>query len=571
MVGTRRLDRADLLVLILATIVAVPALAVGFHFDDWWHLAIVRSFPTWTAITGMFRFAGTGGPAPCWWTSPDLKLAFFRPLSALLIAIDDRLFGDHAALWHADQLLWWLLVAFAVTRLLRGTLPPRAAVLAAVAFAIDDAHFLPIAWLANRNALVSASFGIFGVLAHVRSRTGSGRAFAIASPLLLALALLGGESALGVLGFYVAWEVMVAKDPVAVRIRALAPIAGIVALWAIGYRLGGFGTVGSGSYVDPLAQPIAWVQDAPVRAIALLGQLLLRAPVDVWFLAEQLRAWPVSAGIIGVPVWGLLLRRLARDEPEAWDGVKWLLVGSAISMIPSLSTFPSSRLLLLPSIGVCAALGAMIEQVWRARRTKRRLPRLYRLVVFVLAVGALFASPISLIVQENVLRQLAAGVRASAVAADLGPADQLPIVLVAPDPATVLYVPTIRYVLGDPLRGWAVVSMAPHPHRFSRTAANRLEVEVIGGHALGTEWERLLRGDARPLVPGDRVAWGDATIEILEVDAVGPTRFALIAGGDLDDPRARWLVWKDGALQRTSLPKVGESMIVDPAPAGLVR
>lgn len=571
MVGPRRLDRADLLVLILAAIVALPALAVGFHFDDWWHLAIVRNVPTWTAITGMFKFAGVSGPAPCWWQSTDLKLAFFRPLSALLIVVDNALFGDTAALWHADQLLWWLLLAFGVTRLIRGTVPPRAALVGAVAFALNDAHLLPIAWLANRNALVSAALGILAVVAHVRSRTGSGRAFAIASPLLFGLALLGGESALGVLGFFAAWEALVAKDPVAVRIRALAPIAGIVALWAIGYRLGGFGTVGSGSYVDPLAQPIAWLHDAPVRTAALLGQLLLRAPVDVWFLAEQLRGWPVSAGIIGVPVWALLLRRLAREESEAWNGVKWLLVGSAISIIPSLSTFPSSRLLLLPSIGVCAALGALIELVWRARRTKRRLPRLFRLVVFLLAVGALIAAPISLIAQEKVLHDLASGVRASADRAELGPAGELPIVLVAPDPATVLYLPTIRYVEGDPLRPWAVVSMAPYPHRFTRTAANRLDVEVIGGHLLGTEWERLLRGDARPLVVGDRVAWGDATIEILDVDAVGPTRFALIAGGDLADPRARWLMWKDGSLVRTALPTVGESMVIDPTLGGLGR
>jgi hypothetical protein len=35
-----------------------------------------------------------------------------------------------------------------------------AAALALWCFALDDAHAMPIAWLANRNALVSALFGI---------------------------------------------------------------------------------------------------------------------------------------------------------------------------------------------------------------------------------------------------------------------------------------------------------------------------------------------------------------------------------------------------------------------------
>jgi hypothetical protein len=301
--------------------------------------------------------------------------------------------------------------------------------------------------------------------------------------------------------------------------------------------------------------------DAPTRALALLGQLLGRAPVDLWFLAPHLWWWPVLVGSISIFVWSWLLWRFARLEPARWYGVRWLLVGALLSMIPLLSTFPSSRLLLIPSIGSSAVIGALIDHVWRTRNTEEAPPRAHRAVVALMAFGALIAAPISLIVQIGALGQYARDFHATALRADLGSAE-LSIVLYAPDPTTMIYQPAVHYLAGKTPKPWAVLSMAPYEHVFRRVSDTELEVEIVDGHLMGTEWEKLFR--ARPLRTGDVVPWGDAEIEVLASDAVGPTRLLLRAPRSLDDPRVAWLVFEDGHLAPTTLPAVGHELVIAP-------
>lgn len=555
--------RNEALLLTIALAVALPSVRVGFHFDDWWQLIVARAAPFGQAVTGMFVFVGRGAaPVPVWWADPDLKLAFFRPLSSLLVLADDRLFGDRVALWHLHQIAWWVLLVLLVRGVHKAALPRRAGVVSVAVFALDEAHLFPIAWLANRNALVSAVFGLVALIAHARWRRDGDRRFVAGEVAAWALAFAGGEGALSMVPYVIAWEALAAMDDRATRARALLPAGAVFAAWAIVYKGLGYGTAGSGSYHDPLDDPFGWAWDAPSRLFAALGQLLGRAPVDTWFVAPSLWWWPILVGVLCVPVWAWLLRTFARLEPARWYGVRWLLAGAFLSLLPVLSTFPSSRLLLAPSIGTAAVIGALIDHVWRTRASPDAPPRAYRVVVSLMALGAFVVAPLSLAVQIEVLRQYARDFEQNALRADLGRADQISVVLYAPDATMVAYQPAVHYLAGRTPHPWAVLSMAPCRHVLHRVSDTALELELVDGHMMGTEWEKLFR--RRPLRAGDVIPWGDATVEVLEADAVGPTRLRLSAARSLDDPRVAWLTYTDGRFAPTALPRVGEQLVIEP-------
>src|SRR5205814_1201042 len=88
-----------------------------------------------------------------WWTDPHLKLRFFRPLSSALIWAEHRVLGDGTFPLHVHSFLWWCAVVIAARALFQRVLAPRAAMLATIVFALAPCHALPIAWLANREAL----------------------------------------------------------------------------------------------------------------------------------------------------------------------------------------------------------------------------------------------------------------------------------------------------------------------------------------------------------------------------------------------------------------------------------
>ena len=81
--------------------------------------------------------------------------------------------------------------------------------LAALMYALDGAHALPAAYLANRNALIACCFGFLSVLAFVRWRK-RGRAITRwLSVLMLALALSAGEMGLATVAYLFSYALTV--------------------------------------------------------------------------------------------------------------------------------------------------------------------------------------------------------------------------------------------------------------------------------------------------------------------------------------------------------------------------
>src|SRR5690606_4480258 len=130
-------------------------------------------------------------------------------LSSALLYADHRLFGGAPLPMHLHSFAWWVACVVGARARYREALSPRAAAVATVIFALAPCHAMPLAWLANREALISLAFGIFALGSYTRFRDRP-RALSFASAaLLFGLALFGGgEYALAFGGYVAAIELL---------------------------------------------------------------------------------------------------------------------------------------------------------------------------------------------------------------------------------------------------------------------------------------------------------------------------------------------------------------------------
>ena len=180
----------------LAVALAAPSITTGLSADDWLQRMIaggqhpVAGLPK--SRFDLFSFVGhdrsdtylqmNAGVLP-WWTDPDVKLAFWRPLTALTHLVDWSLWPASPRAMHVHSLLWFALALLAVAVFYRrffaafgeadgagGRALPWAAGLAIVLYALDDAHGPAVGWIANRNAMLAITFALPVMVVHDRWR-----------------------------------------------------------------------------------------------------------------------------------------------------------------------------------------------------------------------------------------------------------------------------------------------------------------------------------------------------------------------------------------------------------------
>ncbi|HJN73519.1 MAG TPA: hypothetical protein QGF58_06250 [Myxococcota bacterium] len=287
--------KAPLLPALISTVLCLPALRTGFFVDDWVHRLKILGAPGWETglhpALEMFSFMKPGatndlliskGILP-WYSHPEVRAALFRPLSSMTHVLDWRVFGDAAVMHHLHSLAWWFLGALFVGLLLRRSVGGTAAGLAALLYVLD-AHAMPIAWVANRNALICLAFGAATVWTLIRWREGRG---SLLLPWTLAgVGLLAGEATLGGLAYVVAWQ-LTEDRPWKERLLPLAPYTLLVLGWRALYSHLGYGAAGSGLYIDPARQPLDFLQAVVERGPILMLAQTFQVPVDLWILCPD--------------------------------------------------------------------------------------------------------------------------------------------------------------------------------------------------------------------------------------------------------------------------------------------
>ena len=300
----------------LAMLLCVPSLWLGWQTDDYIHRAALIAQPGFRELArspaDLFGFikgdesanrrAIALGHLP-WWSNERLRLAFLRPISGITHWVDYKLWPSFPSLMHLHSLVWFggavAAAAFFYRRLFGCA---WMAGLAALLFAIDDAHGLPVVWLANRNATIGVFFGLLALIAHDRWRREGWRLGAVVGPLGLLLGLLSNEGVVAVGAYLVAYALFLDRDTWAGRLRSLVPCALTGAVWWAFYRAMGYGAIGSGVYVDPGANPLLFLKAVAEHApILFLGQWLFPSDLQ-WVMSEQAAhiTWLAALGFLAV-------------------------------------------------------------------------------------------------------------------------------------------------------------------------------------------------------------------------------------------------------------------------------
>ena len=559
----------------LALLLTLPALSNRWYFDDLpQRLVLLRHPQARVPPSEMFSFIRGDpqanreymnlGTLP-WWSDPQMRAAFWRPLTVRTHQLDYVLWPTSAKLMHLHSLLWLValvLCAGLLYRRIQGV--TWVAGLSALLYAIDDAHGFPAGWLANRNALVATTFGLLALLCHDRWRRGAWGPGRFLGPGLFAAALLSGEFGLGAGAYLVAHAVVLDPDRGWRRFARLVPYAAVFLAWGITYAALGYGTTGSGLYVDPLRNPLDFVRALFERApVLLLGQWALPY-ADTYSQMAGAGAFRLWLFAIAMAAWiGLTLAPLLRRDAIA----RFWGLGMVLALVPVCATFPANRLLFFVGLGamglIAQLLGGLVDRAAWVPSSGAWRRSTGALVALLLPIHLVLA-PIQLPIGVAIPRLVGTVTNAAMLSA---PADEAItgqdlVIVNAPDHLFFVASLGVLRLLEDlPLpRHLRGLVGAPAPIVLTRPDERSLRADVPDGVLRGT-LRTLFRSPRSPLIAGNRVRLEGMMVEVLDARPEdGPVSMVFRFDTSLEDSSLRWVHWENGAFVRFRPPAVGDTV-----------
>ncbi len=584
----------------LAMVLSAASLWLGWQFDDEFHRAAL-TMPELTSISRtpaeLFvfiegdkvanRWAMKLGMLP-WWSHEGLRLAFFRPLTGLTHWLDYKLWPQFPSLMHLHSLVWFGGVVIVATFFYRRMLGVTwVAGLAALLFAVDDAHGLPAAWIANRNALIGVFFGLLALIAHDRWRRDGWWIGAVLAPLALLLGLLSKESTAAIGAYLLAYALFLDRGTWMTRGCSLIPCALTGLLWWVAYKEYGYGTVGSGWYLDPSADPVQFAEAVTARAPLLLSwQWLIPSDLE-WTLSDTTAHVMRLAAMGGLVLIAVMLAPLLRRDALA----RFWALGMILSVLPACAVYPMDRLLFFVGIGGMGLLAQFVAAVfqkvnWPSMGALWYLPA--RALCTFLIVIHLGLAPIAFArTSERFKTNGRFLVRAAAsLPSDTTARFQTVVIVNSPTFATYSYSTLMRLMYGDPyLSRTLVLASGSHPIRIHRQDERTLLVRPEGGFLAtpcnsqpGGELPQVLFDqrsaywtldqlyrDNSPMTIGQRISLIGVTVEVTALTDDGrPAEAAFHFLTKLENPLFRWLHWNHDAYAPFNLPAVGETLTLPP-------
>ncbi len=578
---------------LLAVLLCTPSLSIGWILDDDFHRAALTAPPELPELARppaeIFAFIGERWTRRSdllpWWTSDELRIAFFRPVTAFTHWLDYRLWPEEPMWMHLQSLLWLGLTVAAAALLYRrlaGADGALAAGLAALFFAIDDAHGMPAVWIANRNALVAVFFSLLTLAAYHHWRAHGWRPGAVAVPALLLLAVLSAESAVACGAYLLSYALFLDRGPLRQRLTALLPSAAAGVVWYFAHQAAGYG-VGGGGYLDPAAEPGRFLGAVAERGPIQLWGLLGFPASDVYNFFSQPAArlvWLAALillAVIGLPLLVPLLRRDRR--------ARFWTFGMLLALVPSCVTAPTLRLLIFASLGSAGLLAVFVVRAWRRDAEPAAWRRVARIVSVPLLLIHLVQAPLGLATTGANM----AGVgglfmkAAASLPSDPAVSAQQAVIVNAPTFFPAALAPVHQALRGRPVPT-EILTLATglDPIEVRRSGPRTLTVRPHGGIAApagsappGTEPEPFnffyafqmidaMYRDPEPFRVGQRFERRRLRIEVVAVTAdARPAEVRFDFDAPLEDASWRWLQWRDGGYANWQPPAVGETVTLE--------
>jgi hypothetical protein len=461
-------------------------------------------------------------------------------------------------------LLWYavlLLVLGHVYRRLAATPASLAlGVLALLIYAIDDAHGSAVAWVANRNALVSAALALPALSSLHRSRAEGFRPGVWLGPLCFALGLGAGETAVSIFGYIVAYAVCLDRGPLRQRLLALAPYALLLVAHRALYRGFGLGSFGSSAYHDPLREPVAFGLALAYNLPVLLSAQLGARVADFAFWSDPSARAPLlglSCATLALLGW-LALPLLRRDRHARF----WSL-GMLLAAVPMSASLPGERLLLCLGIGGSQLIALLIfPEPAESQGPALSFLSLRKLCVAGLAFAHLVVAPLALPVRASAMGAVASVVDRMDTSVPSGPdiTDKTLVVANAPFDVAVSYLQVMRASRGVPRpRHVHWLASASSEIVVTRTAERTLRVTLARGFLRRPE-ETHYRSDVSGLGVGARVSLAEFDARVVGLTPDGrPQTVDFTFSNRLDSTRYVFMCYLQGVLVPWRLPTLGAS------------
>jgi hypothetical protein len=272
---------------------------------------------------------------------------------------------------------------------------------------------------------------------------------------------------------------------------------------------------------------------------------------DLWIIRPDLQPVLVSAAAALVAGFAWLFRAAWSDasDAERREG-RWLVAGAIASAVAFVGAPLGSRCLVLPMLGGSVAVALVLHHGWRSRWSGPLVAGVVAVAIVHLALAPLGRLCAPYLMRRMMSDRLEAAV-ADAPLDDAHLSGQRVVVLHAPDFIIGLHVAAVRALRRQPMpRSWRLLSWAPYPYRFTRTAPDTLELALTGGSITAPD-----------LQLGDVVALDGMRATVLAADGRGPSRVAFQFDRPLDDPTLWFLTWRDDHLEHIVPPPVGHELV----------
>jgi hypothetical protein len=590
-------------IMLLGLYVRREALWVGFVADDYAQLGMLDgTYPVARAPYNLFSFSDgsasegfrliQAGFYP-WWADPQVRLIMVRPLASLMIALDHRLFGNDAFLFHLHSVVWWFVMLGTIASFFRRMLPLAEALVAFALLAADEAHGMALAWLCNRSAFVAIAFSVAALHRYVVHRRAGRAGLPLSAMALYTIGLGFGEYAICLVPYLLAFEFCEGDGAFKQRFRKVLPmLAPAVAFLCLRAALGA--TVRrSGVYVDPIGEPIDFFKAVVIRVPVLIGDLALALQSEYWTFGLPWTFARAGAGVIpprwihdpepwraiqfgiglGATVLLLLVARYTlRRAPS--PNVRWLFYGSILSLVPVCASYPSSRLLLTALLGFTPLVAAFVVKGVRALRTELRAHPIRSTALGIAALGiAGYQLLVPIMWQRLGLAAMLDGtlrVRNAIMSMEVNEAEfpkQDLVLLTALEGGTSMYLPLTRLRYGRTApHSCLFLSYLIAPYELERVSTNAFTIRFGGTAAmLATASEQLLRSPHHPFQQGDTVDVGRWHLTVLGVLEGKPQYLRIDFDRRLEDPSLIFMALTPDGYRRVGLPEIGEKMVILPA------
>jgi hypothetical protein len=575
---------------ILATIVfaAVQLPFASFMADDFMQLGILEGVSpcTWLGPMDVYTLAD-GDPAHMrtlkdsgafqWFWNPEFKAKFFRPLSSVLLIMDHAIFGLNPIGYSIHNILWFACLIIASGFLMQRAVPGRISSLAIIIFSISGIHWYVVYWTAARHIIVAASIGLWSLLAYTKWREQDWKIGRIISFIGILLSLLAGETALGVLAYFFSYELLSTDDTLKQKLKNLLPFIILTVAYLIVYKSFGYGAYGGSGYLNPVTEPMRFLLAFPGRFLALAGSMIVGGHAEVWMF-PSIQLYMILIAVLIIILFTILFKKVSslsgdytRLHPGKNEnrhkrtaqfigsprrGVRWMLLGSVISLIPFSAASPGARCLVVPFVGGAIVISFVLYYWWKP---VRKLPGLKLRVLstfcwLLLFIHFVFA-PIQRFVGPGFAKELFANrlksVLEKAEFNHKQPPEKI-VLLTVPDFSIGLHSYYYRKLTREPLpESWWVLSWENCYHRVYRSGANSFELELIDGSI------------NRPfLKKGTVIKLTGMEVTILRADKNGTKCIEFRFDRSLDDPSLQFLAWIDEGLKSIQMPPVGKSILL---------